>query len=102
MWKISTESKHSIPAPEGRKFAHIAFSGIGIEMAAVDNVGTVHIFSLQGPLSRMVVPGGFDAIALSGNSRTEADSVVGLHWLPLFSAEFRVGRHTFEGDVFTG
>lgn len=102
MWKISTESKHPIAAPEGRKFVHIAFSGIGIEMAAVDNVGTVHIFSLQGPLSRMVAPGGFDAVALSGTSKNEPDSVVGLHWLPLFSAEFRVGCHVFEIDFFTG
>lgn len=102
MWKISTESKHPIPAPEGRKFVHIAFSGIGIEMAAVDNVGAVHIFSLQGPLSRMVAPGGFDAVALSHNSKTEADSVVGLHWLPLYSAEFRVGRHMFVSSMRSG
>ncbi|KAF2173213.1 hypothetical protein M409DRAFT_17158 [Zasmidium cellare ATCC 36951] len=88
MWTISGESKHPIRAPEGRRFVHIAFSGIGIELAAADNVGTVHIYSLQGPLSRMVPP--YNAAgAQSNSSKTESDSVVGLHWLPLFSAEFR-------------
>lgn len=91
MWTMSDESKHPVHAPEGRKFVHIAFSGIGIELAAVDSVGTVHVYSLQSPLSRMVAA--YDGVSREAGTKTEADVVVGLHWLPLWSAEFRVSRH---------
>lgn len=91
MWTLSDESKHPVHAPEGRKFVHLSFSGIGIELAAVDSAGIVHVYSLQGPLNRMIPA--YEGIPRATGPQTESDVVVGMHWLPLWSAEFRVSPH---------
>lgn len=88
IWTISGTSKYPIEAPVGRKFVHLQFSGIGIDLAVVDNLGTVHMFTLTSPLGRMTPsPGHF---ARDDTPKNELDAVVAMHWLALFPAEFKV------------
>lgn len=89
-WCMSDESKYPIEAPSGRHFVHIQFSGIGIDLAAVDNVGTTHMYTLTGALGRMSETSSDSA--REQTPRTELDAIVGMHWLALYPAEFRVGR----------
>lgn len=85
-WIISDDSKHPLKAPEGRRFVHIQFNGIGIDLVAVDDLGHVHLPSLTGALGKMSVA---QAPLARDDTRHELNAIVGLHWLALFPAEFR-------------
>ena len=87
-WRLSDESKHPVLASEGKKFVHIQFNGIGNDVAVVDHLGILHMYTLShGVLSRMQhVPNG----AVQSDGRSELDAVVGMHWLPIWPTEFRV------------
>ena len=90
-WTISEPSKHTIEAPSGRKFVHVEFNGLGIELAVIDSAGVVHMHTLTGALSKMMPAAGGE---LSRKSAAhELNVVVGLHWLPLFPAEFKVSEY---------
>jgi mediator of RNA polymerase II transcription subunit 16 len=95
-WGIGSESKYPIKAPEGRKLVHIQFSGIGIDLAVVDDLGEVHMFTLTGGLGRMVPADGShpDSIA-----RNELHAVVGMHWLSVWTTEFTVSESSKTHDV---
>lgn len=87
-WAPGKDSSFPIIAPEGSRFVHIQFSGIGSELAVVDDVGLVHVYASQTGLGRMhAFP---TEINYDRAGRSELDSVVGLHWLPLYPAEFKV------------
>lgn len=87
-WKISDENKHVIDAPNGRKFVHVQFSGLGMDLAIADHVGGLHMYTLLGALGRMgPAPGDYQRAA---GPMTELNAVVGLHFLPLFPTELRV------------
>lgn len=87
-WKLSVENKHVIEAPEGRKFVHVQFSGLGMDLAIADHVGGVHMYTLLGALGRMgPAPGDYQHAV---GPLTELNAVVGLHFLPLFPTELRV------------
>ncbi|KAK4634130.1 Mediator of RNA polymerase II transcription subunit 16 [Fulvia fulva] len=86
-WKISDENKHVIDAPNGRKFVHVQFSGLGMDLAIADHVGGLHMATLLGALGRMgPAPGDYQRAA---GPMTELNAVVGLHFLPLFPTELR-------------
>lgn len=89
-WTVSEASKHPIEAPEARKFVHVQFSGIGIDLAVVDNLGTAHLYTLTGALGRMVPASG--DLARVTAVKSELDALVGLHWLQMFPTEFKVSR----------
>ncbi|PPJ54153.1 hypothetical protein CBER1_01040 [Cercospora berteroae] len=86
-WTISEPSKHIIEAPSGRKFVHVEFNGLGIELAVIDSAGVVHMHTLTGALSKMMPAAGGELSRKSASH--ELNVVVGLHWLPLFPAEFK-------------
>jgi len=89
-YALTEESKHAIEAPEDKMFVHVQFSGIGVDMAAVDSQGGVHLYTLAGAIGRMQPVHG--APATSNGGRSDVDAVVGMHWLPLHPTEFRVSR----------
>ena len=73
---------------------HIRFSGIGIDLAAVDDSGQVYVYSLMGALGKM--PLAQRRIEPDEVPRTELDAVVGLHWLPVWPTEFKVCARDIE------
>ena len=85
---LSEESKHLVPSPEDAHFAHIQFSGPGTELAAADSLGGVHVYTMTGVLGRLQAAP--TRTSLKEGQRTELERVVGLHWLQLWPAEFRV------------
>jgi mediator of RNA polymerase II transcription subunit 16, fungi type len=87
-WDLTEPSKTPSIAPAGRSFKHIQFSGIGIDLAVADDLGLVHIYTIQAPLGRMVPAA--HAIPSNEGERGDLDAVVGLHWLPTYPTEFRV------------
>lgn len=87
-WRLSEASKHSIMAPEGRVFVHVHYNGLGSELAIADNLGVIRMYGFgHGVLSRAhhLLD---DAIQSDG--RSELDAIVGMHWLSIWPAEFRV------------
>ena len=87
-WAPGKESSFPIIAPDGTRFAHVQFNGMGSELAVVDDVGLVHVYVAQTGLGRMApLP---TEISYDRGGRTEEDGVVGLHWLPLSPVEFKV------------
>lgn len=93
-WTLTGDSKHTLEAPQGRKFEHLKYSGIGIELIVVDDAGTSHVYTLAGSLEKTAPMG----VAREGKS--ELDAVIGMHWLPLFQAEFRVSKEIATAKVF--
>ena len=93
-WTLGDESKSPIEAPSGRKFVHIQFNGVGIDMSVVDSLGTVYLYTLTGPLGKMHLANG-DLLRLDSDAR-DADTIVGMHWLSLYPAEFRVSVVYFQ------
>jgi len=92
---LSEESNYPLTAPEGLSFVHIQFSGLGADMAATDNYGGVHVYTMSGVLGRLqAVP---VDVSVDVGDRTELDAVVALHWLPIWPAEFRVSVYRFWG-----
>lgn len=91
-WAPGKESSFPLIAPEGSYFTHMQFSGMGTELAVVDDVGLVHVYGGQTGLGRMTA---FPTeMSYDRSGRSELDAVVGLHWLPLFPTEFRVCQAT--------
>ena len=88
LWKLSDESKHPITASLGRNFAHIQCNGIGTDLAAVDDLGGVHLYSIAGANGRMQKA--HEEASASDDHHHSLGAVVGLHWLPLYPAESRV------------
>ena len=88
VWSLTEESKYPISVPEGITFEHLQFSGIGIDLAVVDNHGSVHVYTLVGALGKM--PLAPSNIPPSESPRSDLDAVVGLHWLPVYPTEFKV------------
>lgn len=73
---------------DGTRWEHVQFSNLGIDLAAVDTLGRVTIYTLTGALGKMhVAP---HNIVQSEFPRSDSDAVVGLHWLPVWPNEFRV------------
>ena len=89
-WSLTEESKFPIVAPAGTTFEHLQFSGIGIDLAVVDNNGSVHVYTLVGALGKM--PPAPSNIPPNENPQSDLNAVVGLHWLPVFPTEFKVSR----------
>ena len=89
-WKTSDVSRHSIVAPEGRQFVHVQWSGLGIDLVTVDDLGAVQVYSMAGAIGRMQPAQG--DIFSDDDHRSGIDAVVGLHWLPLYPSEFRVSK----------
>lgn len=89
-WTLTDESKHAVEAPEGTLFKHIAASGIGTELAVVDDHGKVAVYSsVHMPLGRLTpIPVQPEDSKSLGS---DLDAVVGLHWLPMYPTEFKVG-----------
>lgn len=88
LWTINGASKFPIEAPPGRTFVHVQFSGIGIDLAIVDSLGMVYMRSLAGALGRMVAAERDPTRDIQ--PKNELDTVVGMHWLGLWPAEFTV------------
>ena len=87
-WPLTPESKHPIIAGDGATWEHIQFSNLGTDLAAVDSLGRVFVYTLIGPLGRM--PLAPRNIHTSDTPSSDSDAVVGLHWLPVYSTEFKV------------
>jgi mediator of RNA polymerase II transcription subunit 16, fungi type len=88
-WNLSSPTKAVIHAPEGTEFVHLQFNGQGVDLAAADNLGGVHIYVMMGVLGRMQLSPADGSV--NEGQRSELDAVVGLHWLPMFPLEFKVG-----------
>ncbi|KAK5159798.1 Mediator of RNA polymerase II transcription subunit 16 [Recurvomyces mirabilis] len=86
-WKLSPASKHIITAPEGVKFVHLAFNRAGNELAVVDSVNGLHMYSAGSMLGHML-PAPTDA-SINDPSRTSLDAAVGVYWLPTYQIDFR-------------
>lgn len=69
---------------------HVQFSGIGVDLAIVDSSGAVDMRCLAGALGRMV-PADRDPTR-EVQPKNELDTIVGMHWLSLWPAEFTVRR----------
>ena len=93
-WSLTEDSKHPILAPEGAKFEHVHFSGIGVDLAVADSLGGVHVYTLLGALGKMAAAP--TNLRQSETSRGELDVVVGLHWLIMFPTEFKVSPNSCE------
>ncbi|KAK6391072.1 hypothetical protein LTR65_004829 [Meristemomyces frigidus] len=79
---LSEESRFPIEAPEGRQYVHLHFNGPGVDVAAVDGQGGIHLYTVAGAIGRMQsVPG---ESAITNGDRSDLDAVVGMHWLPLY------------------
>jgi mediator of RNA polymerase II transcription subunit 16 len=89
-WDMTEPSDTPVVAPEGRTFQHIQFSGVGTNMAVADDRGSVHVRYIVGPLGKM--PLAVPSIGQFETAGGDLDVVVGLHWLPLWPAEFKVSR----------
>lgn len=89
LWTISKASKSPIEAPMDRNFVHIQFNGVGIDLAVVDDAGTLQVHTLSGALGKMIPSTSSIDLARNG-PRRELNDIVGLRWLALFPAEFRV------------
>lgn len=87
-WSLSDTSRDSLQCPNGRRFVHVAFNGVGAEMAATDSQGGIHLYTMVGALNRMQPSPGHSVPAQCDGS--DLDVVVGLHWLPIYPTEFRV------------
>jgi mediator of RNA polymerase II transcription subunit 16 len=88
-WAPGKESPHPIHAPDGSRFVHVQFSSLGHDLVVVDDVGLTHMFIAPTGLGRMhvsICDFGFDRTGRNSN-----DAIVGLHWLPVWPAEFKVG-----------
>ena len=85
---MSGDSEYPIDAPEASRWEHIQFSNLGTDLAAVTDSGHVHVYSLTGPLGRMhLAPEDVEPQEGRGN---DGKVVVGLHWLPVSPAEYKV------------
>ncbi|WPG99810.1 Hypothetical protein R9X50_00262900 [Acrodontium crateriforme] len=84
---LSDASSDSLTCPNGRRFMHVAFNGVGLEMAATDGQGGVHLYTMAGALNRMQPAPGHNTPAESDGG--DLDIIIGLHWLPVYPTEFR-------------
>jgi mediator of RNA polymerase II transcription subunit 16 len=92
-WAPGKDSPHPIRAPEGSRFVHIQFSSLGHDLVVLDDVGLAHMFIAPTGLGRMHAnPTDF---AVDRTGRNSNDAVVGLHWLPVWPAEFKVSTLNF-------
>ena len=85
-WTLSEPAKTALSAPEGRRFVHVQWNGLGIELAAFDDLGGVHVYSISSALSRLLT----SQVVSSDRPPTEQDAVVTCFFLPLHPQEFRV------------
>jgi mediator of RNA polymerase II transcription subunit 16, fungi type len=86
-WKLSPPANAFVSAPEGTEFVHVQFNGQGVDLAATDDLGGVHIYVMVGVLGRMQLAPADTSV--NEGQRSELDVVVGLHWLPMY-LQFRV------------
>ncbi|KAK5134455.1 hypothetical protein LTR08_006502 [Meristemomyces frigidus] len=71
---LSEESQHPVNAPEGRQFVHLQFSGLGVDLAALDHHGGVHLYTVAGATGRMqLLPCDKELLKRDG---TDLDAVV--------------------------
>lgn len=88
-WALTGESGFTIVAPQGRKWKHVQFNGLGLDMVVIDERGTMYMHSLVGALGNMpIASGGIERDTLA---KSELDVVAGMHWLPVLPNEFKVG-----------
>jgi mediator of RNA polymerase II transcription subunit 16, fungi type len=87
-WNLN-ESNYAVDAPPGKLFVHIQFNGLGLDLAAVDSEGGVHLYSLAGSINRLHQAHGEYAAG-----RGDIDQIVGMHWLRLYPNEFGVSVGT--------
>lgn len=87
-WSPSKDSPHPILAPEGSRFVHVQFSSLGHDLVVLDDVGLAHMFIAPTGLGRMHANP--SDIGSDRTGRNSNDAVVGLHWLPVWPAEFKV------------
>lgn len=97
-WSLTRDSKEVLAPSAGARWEHIQFSNLGIDLAAVDTLGRVTIYTLTGALGKMQVAP--HSIVQSELPRSDSDAVVGLHWLPVWPNEFRVSEHDRTDDSF--
>jgi len=93
-WKTSEASNHAIIAPERRRFVHVQWNGLGIDLAVVDDLGAVRVYSMLGAVGRMHIAQG-DFLS-QDDHHSGIDAVIGMHWLPLYPNEFRVSQSVGE------
>ena len=88
-WTLTDELHDPIQAPPGLNFTHIEWSGLGIDLLALDQHGHCHIFTLMHALNRFQP----QKINTSNQSPSPA-TVVGTHWLPIHPQQFPVSVST--------
>lgn len=87
-WSLGEENQHPLHAPDGSTFVHLHFNHVGQDLAVVDDLGIVHLYSMSGGNGRMhraAVDLGTDQAR-----RSLLDAAIGLHWLPIFPLDCRV------------
>ncbi|OQO05141.1 hypothetical protein B0A48_08161 [Cryoendolithus antarcticus] len=86
---VSDASSNPIIALPGSEFVHLQYTSLGQELAVVDSVGNVQIFTGTTGLGRMsFAPTTGDSEAEGG--RSGLDAVVGMYWLPQWPMDFRI------------
>lgn len=86
VWSLSKPIPDPSLAVEDVRFQHLEWSRHGTELAVVDQYGRIHLFKLVFAFGRMTpMP-----IRPSGQ-HDDLTSIVGMHWLPLFPNDSRVG-----------
>lgn len=96
---LSEESKDQVLAPKGVRFVHIQFNGLGIDLTVADNFGGVHMYTSAGTSVLGRAQAAPADSSVDDGIRTELDAVVGLHWLPTWSVEFRVSRYPWKSYI---
>lgn len=86
---LSEGSRYPIEAQPGSRFVHIQFSGLGPDLAVVDDVGLVQSYLLTAVLGKMQLINNLSAS--NDTARMDLDAVVGLQWLASYPAEAKVG-----------
>lgn len=88
IWSLSSESPEPVHAPENVVFTHIEWSGLGLDLVALDQTGMPHLYTLALALGR-VQP----CTTQFSDVQGDLGAFAGLHWLPIFPTQFKVGVH---------
>ena len=89
-WALGQEAKQIVEAPDGVRFVHVQFSGLGTDLAVADSDGAVHVYSTMVVLGKMQLAPASSSV--NEGVRSELDAVVAIHWLQTWPAEFRVSH----------
>ncbi|KAG8625733.1 hypothetical protein KVT40_006134 [Elsinoe batatas] len=89
LWAFTSDSPAPITAQDDVQFVHVQWSSVGLDLVALDQYGRPHLYQLAFALDRV------QPHTLSLPPPTDdLNTVVGLHWLPVHTIQFRPPHHS--------